>query len=359
MRRTFCFCLLLLLPIFVLFCPAAGSAAGNADFQLTQARWALHTDAVSGQKSLRIVLDATGPVNADGALTNTPAPCLVINVSGAAASEQLSFPIKLDGKIANRMTVSSDGQNSKMIVELPCMIGEGDYRVFTLPGNPAANKPFRVVVDINKAVQVPALNFTAGLKDKIIAIDPGHGGSDAGASGPDNIREKDVTLAVALKVKALLEQVGAKVCMTRMDDRDVYAPYDSADDELGARVAIGNQNKADVFVDIHANYFGNPQVSGTGTYYYPGSLYGKLLAQNIQNSVVNAAGLNNRGIFPANFYVLKYTVMPSILVEMGFLSNQDEEKRLNTPQLQQKLAQGIVDGLAGFFNQAAKAGGGS
>jgi N-acetylmuramoyl-L-alanine amidase len=142
-----------------------------------------------------------------------------------------------------------------------------------------------------------------------------------------------------------------------MTDKDVFAPNDNADDELGARVAVGNKNKADVFLDIHANYFGSPQVRGTGTYYYQKSAYDRLLAQCIQSSVISVDGLNDRGIVPANFFVLKNTQMPAMLIEVGFLSNPDEERLLNTSQFQQTLAQGIVNGLDAFFAQAGKQGG--
>jgi len=208
-------------------------------------------------------------------------------------------------------------------------------------------------------VPLPDFSFTPGIKGKVIAIDPGHGGSDTGAIGPTNIQEKAVTLAVSMKVKALLEQAGAKVYMTRTDDRDVFAPNDSASEELGARVAVGNKYKADIFVDIHANSFTNPQVGGAGTYYYKKSIYDKVLARTIQSNLADASGLDDRGIYPANFYVLKHTVMPAVLIELAFLSNPKEEKLLNTPLVQQKMAQGIVNGIDDFFTQAAKIGGGN
>jgi len=363
LRRIICSILFLLLLVTSPFClagtPTAPNTDANAVVQLTQFRWATHTDAVTGASTLRLVFDVSGPVQVDGAVTDTPTPRLLVNVKGAAPGK-LDEVTNLDGTVADRVTISSvDGQNTKITIGLPRMVNDGDYTVFTLPGDASTNKPLRVVVDIDKPMPLPSFSFTAGLKGKVIAIDPGHGGTDVGAIGPDNIQEKTITLAVSLKVKALLEQAGAKVVMTRTDDRDVFAPNDGATEELGARVDVGNKNNADVFVDIHVNSFANPQVSGTGTYYYRKTIYDKLLAQSIQSGAVRAGGLNNRGIYPANFYVLKHTLMPSMLIELGFLSNQEEETLLNTPQLQQKLAQGIVSGLDNFFLQAAKIGGGS
>lgn len=364
MRRVICSLLFMLLLMSAPLCLAETSASPNIStntaVQLTQVRWAVHTDAVTGANSLRLVFDASGPVKIDEVHTDdTPGPCLVFQVKGAKP-DNLNGPINLDGRIARQVDVSTaEGQDSSRIrVELSRMVHDGDYKVFVLPGDNSANKPFRIVVDISNPAHLIVPDFTPGLKGKVIVIDPGHGGSDPGAVGPDNIQEKTITLAVALKVKELLEQAGATVVMTRTDDRDVYAPNDSAEDELGARAAVGNKNKADVFVDIHANYFANPQVRGTGTYYYPKSAYDKLLAQSIQNSVVNAGNLNDRGIFQANFYVLKHTLMPAMLIELGFISNPEEERLLDTPQFQQKLAQGIVNGLSNFFVQAAAPGSG-
>ena len=115
----------------------------------------------------------------------------------------------------------------------------------------------------------------------------------------DNIQEKAITLAVALKAKSLLEQVGAKGTPTWMDDRDVFCSKVTVPMmNLVPGVAVGNKNKAHVFFRcIHANYFDNPQVCGTGTYYFQKTIYDKLLAECIQTSVINADGLNDIAAF--------------------------------------------------------------
>ncbi|MDR3589957.1 MAG: N-acetylmuramoyl-L-alanine amidase [Negativicutes bacterium] len=326
--------------------------AAPAAAQLTQIRWASSTDAVTGGSKLRLVFDVTGPVEVDGAASAAPNPRLVINVKGAVPAKG-DDSVNLDGKIADSVSIAAvDGQNTRITVDMPVMVDDGDYKVFTLPPDTSAGKPFRVVVDINKPLPPMVFNFTPGLKNKVIAIDPGHGGTDPGAIGLARIQEKTVTLAVAFKVKDLLEKAGAKVLMTRETDRDVFAPNDSAVDELKARVTPANLRKADIFLSIHANSFVNRTVGGTATYYYQKSQYDAMLAQNIQAGVVQSAGLSNRGSFPANFYVVKRTLMPAALVEMGFLSNPDEEKLLNDPVFEQKVAQGIVQGMERFFAQA-------
>lgn len=381
MRRIFC-CLLLLL----MFCIPQIAMAGIANAGITKAqpaaqvpvlkvdsaavkpevtpqveltnyRFATHVDAVTGESKLRLVIDTTGPVEIDSALNGSPTPHLNIDIKGSTVGKVSDGA--LDGKIADDVNFSQvDADTSRVSIELPLMLDDNDYKVFTLPGDVKANKPFRVVVDINKPVPPVAYNYKPGLRGKVITIDPGHGGTDSGAIGPNKTQEKNITLAVALKVQDLLEKAGAKVLMTRQDDRDVYGPNASAVDELKARTSVANNNNADVFLSIHINSFTTPGPTGTATYYYQKTSYDALLAQSIQSSLVAAGGLVNRGVYPARFYVVKRTVMPAALAELGFISNPDEEKLLNTPQFQQQMAQGIVQGLDRFFTLAAQQGGG-
>jgi N-acetylmuramoyl-L-alanine amidase len=347
--------ILFLLLLLILVRPQISLANPVHKDQMSDVRFAIHTDAVTGEQKLRIVVDMTGVTKA-AAHYSPQDQTLTLEIK--AASGRLAGRRNLDGTIASYMDIVRVNQyNTRLLIKLPQKLDAADYRLFTLPANVLANEPFRVVVDINKTVPKPTFSFTQGLKGKIIAIDPGHGGSDSGAIGPDGIMEKNVTLPIALKLEYLLEQAGAKVYMTRTTDRDVYAPYDSAVDELNARVMVGNRNHADVFVDIHANSFSNPEVGGTTTYYYPKTPYDELLAQNIQKQVIPLDGLEDRGVQQADFYVLKYTTMPAFLIETAFISNPREEKLLATPEFQQKMAQGIFNGLSSFFAKAASLGG--
>lgn len=327
--------------------------------QLTNVRWLVHKDAVEGTSKLRLVIDTIGVVKVNSKLEENAGPQLIIDVQGATVGN-LDDSLALDGEIADKVAfIKKDSNNSQIVVDLSASIDEGDYKVFTLPSDAANNKTFRVVVDINKPVPKIVYNFTAGLRNKVIVIDPGHGGSDPGAIGPNKIQEKTVTLAVAQKLQTLLEKAGAKVLMTRRSDVDVYGPNASAVDELKARTMVANNNKADVFVSIHINAFTNPTVGGTATYYYQKTKYDAMLADCIQDNLVAAAGLQDRGTYAARFYVIKRTEMPSVLTELGFISNPKEEQLLTTYQFQQQMAQGIAQGLDKFFMQAAKKGGGS
>jgi len=336
---------------------ASASAAPAGGEQLTQIRWASHTDAATGASRLRLVIDATGPVQIKAVTSGLPTPRLIVDVKGAVPG-QTNCNVALDGKIADSVSMAADnGLNTKVIVELPLMVDEGEYKVFTLPKDPANNKPFRVVIDINKPLPPVEFKFTAGLKNKLIVLDPGHGGTDPGAIGPGGAREKDVNLAVALRVRALLEKAGAKVIMTRENDSDVFGPNATDRNELKARATIANVKKADVFLSIHSNAAPNAEAGGTSTYFYQKTRYDSLLARNVQAAMAEMSGLKDRGVVPANLYVTKYTVMPAALAELAFLSNPAEESLLVNPPFQQKMAEGIVRGLENFFAQAAKMGG--
>jgi N-acetylmuramoyl-L-alanine amidase len=335
----------------------AGASITPGGQQLTQIRWANHTDAVTGAGRLRLVIDTTGPVQVSGTVSASPTPRLVVNVKGAVPG-QTDTEIDLDGRIADSISMKSeDDQNTVITVDLPLMVDEGEYKVFTLPQDIPNKKPNRVVIDINQPLPPANFSFTPGLKDKLIVLDPGHGGSDPGAVGLGGTREKAVNLAVALRVKALLDKAGAKVIMTHQDDRDVFGPNASAVEELKARATIANVKKADIFVSIHSNAALSRDADGTSTYFYQKTRYDSLLARNLQTGMLQATGLKDKGTLPANFYVIKRTIMPAALVEMAFLSNPAEEKLLASPQFQQKMAEGIVQGMEKFFAQAATKGG--
>lgn len=327
--------------------------ASSRQPELSQVRWANHTEALTGSAMLRLVMDISGPVEASGVVISGPTPRLSVTIKGTTPAKTVKN-LTFDGKVIEKVSFAASGQDTKVIFDLPTMEDNLDYRVFTLPSDPQAKKPFRVVVDINKPVPIPDFSFTTGLKNKVIAIDAGHGGSDPGAIGPTNYMEKTATLAVAKRVQALLEQAGARVIMTRQDDRDVFGPKASDVEELNARSTVANNRKADVFLSIHMNAFTDPSVGGTSTYYYQKTKYDSMLAQALQTSLVEAGKLQDRRVNQANFYVIKRTRMPAALIELAFISNPDEEKLLSLPDFQQKMSLGIVRGLERFFDQAAK-----
>ena len=197
------------------------------------------------------------------------------------------------------------------------------------------------------------LNRLTNLKGRVIAIDPGHGGNDAGAIGPSGVMEKNVTLKVALELQKLLEAEGAEVIMTRETDRTVSAKGAKASDieELGARCEVANRAGAEIFISIHADSFTRPEARGTTGYYYGKSTTGRgqKLADCIRRNLVEQLGTPSRGTQPCNFYVVKNTDMPATLIELGFISNKEEEKLLDSKEGVMKAAQGIFDGIEDYF----------
>lgn len=215
-----------------------------------------------------------------------------------------------------------------------------------------------------------------------IVIDPGHGGWDNGAVGQRGVREKDVTLAVALKLFQILEaNSNARVYLTRQDD--FYVP-------LRERTLIANRHRADLFVSLHCNSMETKTRGGTEIYYCSEKASDKMAAQvaerenavaqkeeeqaiekgfvdvegilfslerklyweesgkiskQVIDRMVPLLGTVNRGVKSANFSVLRTAKMPAILVEIAFVSNIEEERKLNTDSFQKKAAEAIYYAL--------------
>lgn len=196
------------------------------------------------------------------------------------------------------------------------------------------------------------LDELTALEDKIIVIDPGHGGNDAGAIGPSGVMEKTVTLKVALELEKLLLDEGAEVIMTRRTDVEVAPKGRHATDieELKSRCDIANEAEADIFISIHADSFTNPASRGTTCYYFAeGAPESKRLAESVHPALIEQLKTPSRGTKPCNFYVVRNTDMPAILVELAFISNPQEESLLNSKEGVEKAAQGIFDGIEDYF----------
>lgn len=208
----------------------------------------------------------------------------------------------------------------------------------------------RLVLDFDQAVrfrlQGPGAQGRAVLQlarsgAPRVTLDPGHGGTDHGTVGQGGTREKDITLAIAQRLARLMESDGVAVQMTRMRDLEIL---------LRPRVELANRGASDVFVSIHANSFpGNRQVAGVETYYFNDESYG--LAQSIHRQLVGRLGRPDRGVRRNNFYVVHHTRMPAALVELGYLSNSQEEALLRDPAYQEKAAAAIHAGIQDFLAQ--------
>ncbi|WP_371371208.1 N-acetylmuramoyl-L-alanine amidase [Sporomusa aerivorans] len=186
------------------------------------------------------------------------------------------------------------------------------------------------------------------LRGKVIVVDPGHGGSNPGATD-NGTREADNNLAVSLKLKEKLTKAGAKVVMTRETDRTVAPEGSTLGQELEARVDIAEANNADIFVSVHSNSNPDPSLYGAMTFFSSGK--SSQLALAVQDSIIKETNANDKGTSSATFYVLRNTSMPSILVEMGFVSNPGEARQLQDDSYRNKIAQGIFSGIVKYFNK--------
>jgi len=174
-----------------------------------------------------------------------------------------------------------------------------------------------------------------------VVIDPGHGGEDPGAEGASGSYEKDFTLAVSLKVARLLEDVPeVEAHLTR--DKDIFLSSETRD-----RPNFANELEADLFISIHANTFADPTVTGTETFYYHDNSLG--LATIIHRHVAQATGFRDRGVTQENFFVLRDTTMPAALLEIGYLTNPEDERVMLTETFQQSVAEAIVEGIKEYL----------
>lgn len=186
------------------------------------------------------------------------------------------------------------------------------------------------------------------LNGKIIVIDPGHGGSNPGAT-QYGMRESDNNLAVGLKLKKLLEDSGAKVIMTRDTDSSVAEEGVQLKQELQARVDLVDTNNADVFISLHTNANDNTDVHGAMTFYY--NDMSKILANDIQISLIKLTKATDKGTEKENFYVLRNNEVPAVLIEMGFITNENEAIKLNDDIYRNELVSGIYRGIVNYFNR--------
>ena len=183
------------------------------------------------------------------------------------------------------------------------------------------------------------------FEGKKIVVDPGHGGIDTGAIGITGLLEKEVTLDVAEELQVMLEDAGAVVVMTREGDR-------SASNKT--RVEVANESGADVFVSIHANSYSDSDSNGTETFYCSqnsNSDASRYLAQQLQRELIAELELRDRGVKTRSFYVLKETEMPSALVELAFLSNEEEEELLKKPKVRAGSAEALFRGLEAYLRK--------
>lgn len=176
------------------------------------------------------------------------------------------------------------------------------------------------------------------LRGKTIVIDAGHGGTDGGAIGIRGTLEKNLTLRTAMQVSSKLKAAGAKVILTRNNDRYLA---------LSSRVTTSNLHGADAFISIH--YDSTPDRSANGITTYYNQYYQQSLAETLHSSVIKATQLKNRGARYGDLHVIRENRQPAILIELGYISNLSEEVMINSSSYQEAVANGFVNGLAAYF----------
>jgi N-acetylmuramoyl-L-alanine amidase len=390
---------------FILTLPFACDAADESE--LKDVRFWKSSD------SIRFVFDLSGPVEfSHGKLSNPER--LFFDLKNTKLSRSLKKTIEVNNELVKSVRVgqfsldtvrvvfdlSSSSYNFKILnLEDPArlvvdLFGPGGKSDGNVSPGPAVVEPESPEVDA-----APAEKFIR----KVIVLDPGHGGHDPGAVGPTGLREKDVVLDVAIRVRKILKKSHPDYAVALTRETDEFIP-------LPKRTAIANKLKSDLFVSVHANASANRKARGIETYLLNaanseealrtaarenGVSFRKMkkrqnemdiiltslasqnkrdeslkLAGNIQKSLITRVsgkypqtGSHGMGIKGAPFYVLVGADMPATLVEVSFISNREEEKMLRAEAYRQTLAQSIADGIHKYFssgptNQVVAAGNG-
>jgi len=216
-----------------------------------------------------------------------------------------------------------------------------------------------VFVFMERDDSVPAMYLP--ITNKVIAIDAGHGGVDPGAVGKQGVKEDEINLQIALKLRKLIEENGGVAILTRNDGEGLYTDEsktlrEKKNEDLRNRRIEVNNSEPDVLVSIHLNSFTQPQYYGAQTFYKAGCEKSKTLAFLIQEELRNILDKENKRVPQPrdNIYIIRESASPAVLVECGFLSNPQEELKLNDPKYQQKIAWAIYIGLMRYFNEYDK-----
>ncbi|HLA51622.1 MAG TPA: N-acetylmuramoyl-L-alanine amidase [Thermodesulfobacteriota bacterium] len=310
-----------------------------------------------------------------------------VDIKNASLSRSLKQPTAIDDVFVKMVRAGWYTKDTvRVVLDIKSI---EDHKIFSLP------EPFRIVIDITGKKQgsegakskiepaKPTLAQQLGLKIKRIVIDAGHGGKDPGAIGKGGLKEKDIVLKIASGLRESLASLGAEIIMTRSDD--TFIP-------LEERAAIANTKEADLFISIHVNASHNRKASGVETYflnltndaramrvaarenavstkkmsdlqYILNDLMktaktneSSRLAAAVQGSLVSNlktkySDIKGNGVKGAPFYVLVGTHMPSILVEVSFVSNPTEEKRLADNGYIKEIIAGITNGVNRYVKE--------
>ena len=195
------------------------------------------------------------------------------------------------------------------------------------------------------------------LSGKTIVIDPGHGGPDGGAVGKDETLEKDIALVVSKKIQDYLLQTGAIVYLTREEDTDLAANDTQGlskrkAEDIRNRLAFIHEKEADFFITLHLNALPSAKWHGAQTFYNPQMDESRHLATMIQDEIIrNLENTTRSPLAINNLYLLKHAEVPGALVEIGFLSNEQERELLKQEDYQQQIAASIYEGILRYTTE--------
>jgi N-acetylmuramoyl-L-alanine amidase len=301
----------------------------------------------------------------DAALPSSTAPDLILNVRPGDGPAALTIDLGPRFSSFRASDLPGDRGAARLVIDVIGPATEAQ------PAQPTPAQPQDVP---------PLLDLTPSGGLRTVVIDAGHGGIEQGAKGPDGTLEKNVTLSVARRLKAALEaRLGLRVILTRDSDATVG---------LDERAALANNNKADLFVSLHANASVRSAASGAEVFYLSLDEYGDIaqrvahgeseslpvfgggvrdielilwemaqaryikesaaLAQAVEASLRERVPMSSRAIQQAPFRVLVGANMPAVLVEMGFITNAQQEKQLVSDEFQNSIVQGLVESITRF-----------
>jgi N-acetylmuramoyl-L-alanine amidase len=210
-----------------------------------------------------------------------------------------------------------------------------------------------VMVGREAAERTAGDNIEEGNKYCVV-IDAGHGGDDPGKVGIGNVLEKDINLQIALILKQYLEDEGIEVVMTRKDAGGLYEENTNGwkVQDMKKRISIIDETSPDITVSIHQNSYPEEYVHGAQVFYYEGSTQGKMLAECIQEQLIEKVDPDNNRVIKGNtsYYMLKKTNVPIVIVECGFLSNEEETAKLCDEDYQDRTAWAIHMGILTYLN---------
>lgn len=187
-----------------------------------------------------------------------------------------------------------------------------------------------------------------------VIVDAGHGGIDPGKVGINGVYEMDINLSIAFKLADVLEENKIRVIMTRKDNNGLYSDKDSNKKmaDMNKRVELVNKSQGDALISIHQNSFTSESAHGAQVFYYKASTKSEMLAECIQKELLDMDKTNKRQKkSDADYYIVKKSNIPAVIVECGFLSNEKEAQLLSDGSYQEKVAKAIAKGVMEYLNK--------